>query len=261
MELSKLIDQLEIQLRKEREDNIKKVISKLQDCLGVDLYEAAKTDDAITTFNNMIFFLLDKFEDVLYYSLDSLDVESKIFQSEILVSFILSVTRNRDNVEFLKELLMKRGILKDYKNKQDDIVIFTILGIITFRKAEDVIDEETKLFVENNFDILSACHESTLFLLEKNPNYFAVTAFAHKNLNGRYLHSFILDGDYVLDLTGNLYMNKQDYYRLYGIEEIRKVNYEGFLEDSSKCEVFDESKTLFPILRNSLYFYFLERKF
>lgn len=259
MELSKSTNKLEVQLQKEREETTKKVIEKIQECLGVNLYEAAKSEDPIITFNNHCLFLLDKFEDVLYYSLETSNIDIKTFQREALVSFILGVTRNKSNVEFLKELFMKRGIIQDYKEENGTVIMSTVLGTITFKKASEVIDEKTEDFVKNNTDIMSACHESALFLLKRNPNYFAVTSFARKNLNGRYLHSFILDGDYVLDLTGNLYMNKDDYYRLYGIEEIRNVNYEGFLKDNEKCKDLDESGTMFPVLRNAMYFYYSEK--
>lgn len=259
MKLSEPTVKIENDFQKEREETVKKVIEKLQECLGVNLYEAAKTDNPITTFNNLSFFLLDKFKDVLYYSLEASNIETRIFEREALVSFILGVTRNRNNTEFLKELLMRRGIIGEYKEDQNNIIMSTILGPIRFKKAEEVINEETKTFVENNVDIMSACHESTLFLLEKNPSFFAVTSIARKNLGGKYFHSFILDGDYVLDLTGNLYMNKEDYYRLYGIEEIRNVNYEQFLKDSKECEHFDESRTMFPLFRNAMYWYLKEK--
>lgn len=254
MELSKLTDELEIQLQKEREENCKSVIDTLQKLLGVNLYEAAKTSHPIDTFNANCFFLLDKFEGILYQALETSGVPVSIFWKEALVSFVLAVTRNRGNVEFLKQLFIKRGIMKDYREENGSILISSVLGPIQFRKVE--LDEEVETFIKDNVDITSACHESALFLLKKNREYIAVTAFAYKNLNGRFLHSFVLDGDNVIDITANLYMKKEDYYRLYDIEEIRKVTYQEFLNDSERAEQFDESGTMFPILRNAMHFYF-----
>lgn len=256
MELSKLTDELEKKLQTEREENTKRVIDELQKMLGVNLYEAAKISNPIEVFNANCLFLLDKFEGILYQALEISGIPVSIFWRETLASFILTITRNRSNVEFLKELLIKRDIIKEYQDENGNICIFTRIGTIHFQKLENKLDEETKKFINDNMDIMSACHESALFLLEKNHDYVAVTALARKNLNGRYLHSFIIDGDYVIDLTTNLYMRKEDYYKLYGIEEIRKVTYQEYIKDSEECEMLDESGTMFPILRNAMYFYF-----
>lgn len=254
MELSKLTDKLELQLQREREENVKRLVDKLQELLGVSLYESAKTANPIEAFYNNCFFLLDKFEKSLYEALRISNIPVFIFWREALLSFVLGITRNKSNVEFLKQLFLKRGIIKDYQIENGNICISTVLGPIHFRKLR--LSEESVAFVENNVDIVSACHEATQFLLEKNHNYVAVTAFARKNLNGRYLHSFLLDRDYVIDLTANLYMKKEDYYRLYGIEEIRMATYQDYLRDSEESKKWDESGTMFPILRNAMYSYF-----
>jgi len=259
MELSKLTDELEAQLQKEREKNVRNVIDELQKLLGVNLYEAAKTSNPIEAFNVNCFFLLDKFKEILYQALEVSNISVSIFWREVLVSFILTVTRNRSNAEFLKELLIKRGIISNYQEENGEIRIVSKIGTIHFRKLDGQLDEATNNFISNNADIRSACHESTMFLLEQNPGYIAVTAFAHKNLDGKYLHSFILDGDYVIDLTSNLSMNKEDYYKLYGIEEIRKVTYQEYLKDGEESQLLDESGTMYSILRNAMYFYFSEK--
>ncbi len=54
-------------------------------------------------------------------------------------------------------------------------------------------------------------------------------------------------------------MNKEDYYKLYGIEEIRKVTYQEYLKDSEESQLLDESGTMYSILRNAMYFYFSEK--
>lgn len=259
MELSKLTDELEAQLQKEREENVRNVIDELQKLLGVNLYEAAKTSNSIEAFNVNCFFLLDKFKEILYQALEVSNIPVSIFWREVLVSFILTVTRNRSNAEFLKELLIKRGIISNYQEENGEICIVSKIGTIHFRKLDGQLDEATNNFISNNADIRSACHESAMFLLERNSAYIAVTAFAHKNLDGKYLHSFILDGDYVIDLTSNLSMNKEDYYKLYGIEEIRKVTYQEYLKDSEESQLLDESGTMYSILRNAMYFYFSEK--
>lgn len=132
----------------------------------------------------------------------------------------------------------------------------TVIGNFSFQLLEDRLDEKTKKFVESNEDIKSACHESAEFLLENNRDYIAITAIAHKNLGGKYFHSFVVAGDHVIDLTANLYMKTDDYYQLYGIEEFKKVTYDQFLKDCEECEMLDESKTMFPLFRNAMYSYF-----
>ncbi|MCI8545095.1 MAG: hypothetical protein HFH09_02560, partial [Bacilli bacterium] len=136
MELSKLTDELEAQLQKEREENVRNVIDELQKLLGVNLYEAAKTSNPIEVFNVNCFFLLDKFEEILYQALEISDIPVSILWRETLVSFILTVTRNRSNAEFLKELLIKRGIISNYQEENGEICIVSKIGTIHFRKLD-----------------------------------------------------------------------------------------------------------------------------
>lgn len=256
MHLSELTDKLETDFEKERNIILQNVIEVVQDALHVNLYEATKTNKPLDAFNSSVFLLLNKFKDALYYSLEASNIEIAIFQREVILSIILGITRNKSNTNFLINILIDKNIINSYYEEDKTIIMDTLLGLIKFRMADDIIiDDKVKSFIKDNIDITSSCHESTLFLLENNKDYLAVTSICRKNLNSRYFHSFILEGDYVIDLTSNLYMKKSDYYKLYGVEEIRVVNYIEFLKDSKKCAKYDESKTLFPLLRNAIYYY------
>ena len=125
--------------------------------------------------------------------------------------------------------------------------------IIVDDGSEDDTKNQVQKFIDENSDIKSSCHESTLFLLPRNPNYIAVTARSTNNLYEKYFHSFIIDGEYVIDLTSNLYMKKEEYYELYKVEELNVVKGNDVIKESEESKPFDSSNTLFPLLRNAIY--------
>ena len=67
------------------------------------------------------------------------------------------------------------------------------------------------------------------------------------------LVTFIIDGEYVIDLTSNLYMKKEEYYELYKVEELNVVKGNDVIKESEESKPFDSSNTLFPLLRNAIY--------
>ena len=101
--------------------------------------------------------------------------------------------------------------------------------------------------------IIDGCHEISFHLIEKNSDLRAVTSIGTRGLNAKYYHSFVLDGERVIDLTGNLVMPKNTYYLLNNVKELNNINYEEYLEEKDDSIQFDESNTIFPLLRNALY--------
>lgn len=75
-----------------------------------------------------------------------------------------------------------------------------------------------------------------------------------KGLNEKYYHSFVIDdNDYVIDFTGNLIMPKEQYYLLQDVKELNSVNYKEYIKEKDDIEKFDESGTLYELLRDGLY--------
>ena len=73
-------------------------------------------------------------------------------------------------------------------------------------------------------------------------------------LDKKYYHSFILDSNnYVIDLTGNLVMPKDQYYLLNDVIELNILDYSSYLNEKDDSINYDESNTLYELLRCALY--------
>ena len=80
-----------------------------------------------------------------------------------------------------------------------------------------------------------------------------------KGIDNSYYHSFILDDENnVIDFTANLIMPKEQYYLLQEVNELNCISYKEYLEEKDNSIKFDESKTLYNILRNAVYKQYLE---
>lgn len=136
-------------------------------------------------------------------------------------------------------------------------IITKDFGNIQFIKANEnfVNDKATLEFIIKLGDNLQdGCHEISFYIIQKYEIFKAVTAVCMKGLNNNYYHSFILDDvDNVIDFTANLIMPKNQYYLLQEVKELNCINYKEYMEEKGKSIEFDESKTLYDLLRNAIY--------
>ena len=127
----------------------------------------------------------------------------------------------------------------------------------SFIEDEDTLDYIKKL--GNN--IQDSCHEISFYLIKKYDIFKAVTSVCKNGIDNSYYHSFVLDDENnVIDITANLIMPKDQYYLLQEVEELNCVNYKSYIEEESTTIKFDESNTLFDLLRNALYKQFLNEE-
>ena len=128
---------------------------------------------------------------------------------------------------------------------------------IQFIKAEDNFanDKETLDFIKKlGKNIQDGCHEISFYLIQKYEMFKAVTSICKKGIDNSYYHSFILDDENnVIDFTANVIMPKDQYYVLQEVMELNCINYKEYLEEQDKSLEFDESKTLYNLLRNAVY--------
>lgn len=67
-------------------------------------------------------------------------------------------------------------------------------------------------------------------------------------------YSFVLDDvNNVIDFTANVIMPKKQYYLLQEVNELNCINYKEYMEEKDKSIEFDESNTLYNLLRNAVY--------
>ena len=182
----------------------------------------------------------------------------------MIYSLILGVTRNKSNTDLLYDILKSANIIEKMIVYEDDTyeIISKDFGKIQFMKAEDsfINDKETLDFIRNLEDkIQDGCHEISFYLIEKYEMFKAVTSICKKGIDNSYYHSFILDDENnVIDFTANLIMPKEQYYLLQEVNELNCINYKEYLEEKDNSIKFDESKTLYNLLRNAIYKQYLE---
>ena len=68
------------------------------------------------------------------------------------------------------------------------------------------------------------------------------------------------DENNVIDFTANVIMPKEEYYLLQEVNELNCINYKEYLAEKDNSIKFDESKTLYNLLRNAVYKQYLEEK-
>ena len=123
-----------------------------------------------------------------------------------------------------------------------------------------VNDKETMDFINKlGNNIQESCHEISFYLIEKYEIFTAVTSICKKGLDNSYYHSFVLDDlNNVIDFTANVIMPKEQYYLLQEVNELNCINYKEYIDEKDKSIEFDESKTLYNLLRNAVYKQYLE---
>lgn len=263
MRLSEYCDENENRWINVERKNADKLITYLNGKVDVNLYEVAKTDDNLEVYNKLKIWLLNYYKEDLAEGLKSIGIPYEDFQRRIIYSLALSVTRNSPNIDVLIHTFKKNNIIKDVVI--DDEGNYKILtdnfGDISFSKADKYFedDKETLDYINNyGANLKSGCHDISFYLMKKYKDYKAVTSICDTSLDKKYYHSFIVNGDEVIDGTSNMVMKKDDYYRLNNVKELSVLDYSEYLNKKDESVVYDESKTLFELLRIGVYNHYNE---
>lgn len=257
IQLSSYIAANEKKWRAAEHTNIQRLMSYLEGRIDVDLYDMAKTTDKIEAFRRLEGWMLNFYPAELLDGLDHIGFDYQEYQKKLICSLILAVTRGRANMSMLRDILKSRGIITGIldRGRSEYEIISESFGNIPFRKADGIIDRETQKYLEMlGEQVVDGCHEISLFMIKNNPGLKAVTSVCRKGLGCNYYHSFVLDTeDNVIDLTANLVMPKEQYYLLYQVNELNVADYEKCLAEEKTSLKYDESKTLYALLRNATY--------
>lgn len=259
MNLSEYCDNKETLWNKIERNKVKKLIEYINENIDENLYTFANTNDSMEVFNKLKLWLFNFYKEQLLNGLKYVGVDYEKFKKGLIYSLILGVTRNRDNNNLIYNILKSSNIIEDIKVYDDETyeIITNDFGNIQFMKAKAnfVYDKETLDFVNKLGDnIKDACHEVSFYLIQRYEMFKAVTSICKRGLDNNYYHSFVLDDENnVIDLTANLIMPKEQYYILQEVNELNCINYNEYLEEKDNSIKFDESKTLYPLLRNALY--------
>ena len=102
--------------------------------------------------------------------------------------------------------------------------------------------------------MVDGCHELAYFLISKYDKFKAITGVMERDLHFKFYHSVVADeNDYVIDIANGYVMKRDDYFMLNEMEIINEVSFEQVLSESEESKAYDESGTLYDLLRNALY--------
>lgn len=264
MKLSEYCDKNETLWYKIEQENVEKLIKYINNNIDDDLFKIADTNNSLEVFNKLKVWLFKFYNKQLLDGLNYIGADSERFKKDLIYSLILGVTRNKSNTDLLYDVLKSANIVEKMIVYDDGTyeIISKDFGKIQFMKAEDsfINDKETLDFIRELGDkIQDGCHEISFYLIEKYEMFKAVTSICKKGIDNSYYHSFILDDENnVIDFTANLIMPKEQYYLLQEVNELNHINYKEYLEEKDNSIKFDESKTLYNLLRNAIYKQYLE---
>ena len=259
MKLNEYLNANEYKWNNEEKEKVDKLIEYLNNVIDKDLYELAKTNENIEVFKKLRIWFLNFYKDNLISGLNSINISFQSFEKSIIYSLILSITRNSSNVSMLIELFKSTNIIKDlikYENGMYKLITVNY-GEILFETGDIYFknDKDTLNYIEEQGDkIKDGCHEVSFYLIKKYNSFESVTSICKMGLDKKYYHSFILDSNnYVIDLTGNLVMPKDQYYLLNDVIELNILDYSSYLNEKDDSINYDESNTLYELLRCALY--------
>lgn len=260
MNLSKYCEINEKSWNSIEKTNAQKLVKYLNENTDVDLYKVAKKRNELEVFKNLNVWLYNFYNKEFLEGLNYINFDHKKYEKNLIYSFILSVTRSRSNIDLLYDVLVSKGVIEKMLVYENSIyeILTKDFGNIQFKKASDeefFYDTQMQKYLSSlGNNIVDGCHEISFFLIKKYDRFKAVTSICNKGLNCNYYHSFIInENEDVIDLTANLVMPKAEYYLLQDVRELNVVSYGQYLLEKDSSINFDESKTLFDLLRNALY--------
>ena len=192
----------------------------------------------------------------MYECLNATGLNIEKYELTMIVSFINTIIRGRDYYDSVASKLKEIGIINSYSvDKDNNWFIYTKkYGKISFKKLSDCCEYSKYHNDLKEIDYSGLCHSISETLIGENSNYIAVTSICEKDLEKKYFHSFVVDeNDIVIDFTDNICMPKEDYYLLHNVEELSIVNGTDIKLLDQEASKFDESNTLYPLLRIACY--------
>lgn len=261
MKLSEYCDKNESQWHEETTTLARELVKYLNSVIDKDLYEVAKTNNDLEVYTLLRIWLLSFYKEKLITGLNDIGITYEEFQKVNIYSLILSITRKAPNVDLLIYVFKRNNIIIDLVEYEDGKYKLStnLFGDIYFERADKYFESEVETIDyirKNDNKIVNRCHEVALYLIKKYVNYKAVTSICTNLLNNKFYHSFVVNDDVVIDLTSNLVMRKDDYYMLNSVIELSVLDYQKYLEEKDEYIDFDESKTLYELLRIALYKHF-----
>ena len=250
--LSEYVDRNEATWRQANVDFLNKLLTLTGQKAGVDFFNGDHSQDVSVLYERIRGILLDNYQTQLYAALKELGGDPESFEREFIFGTMLSVIRKRSNADYLINLMKNRGILKGYSFIDGQYSFDTVrYGLVNFFTAESRYPQAENIFKAP--DLLNSCHKYAEQFMKIYQGVEIVTATLNKDINLRYYHSFAVDGENVVDVSNGIVMERSWYYYLSGVAEINRLTYKAFLETKDISLPYDESGSLFELLRMAAY--------
>lgn len=256
IKLSKYTDDLIEKYNSKYQDNCNIVINNLNKLIKDDLYKIGNSKDPVILYNNLKGYLLRFHKQELINSFKLVNYDYKHFKNFLITCFIITFFRDENIAHILYDTLKQNNIVTRFI-LVDDIKyeLITPTDTLTFYKIEEYFEDNLDILNKiNNMDsIYDNCHEICEYLLTTNKNYYSLTGIITNDLEEKIFHSVILDNDIIIDIPSGIIMKQSDYLKIHDFQIINKVNYQELINQDNICKQYDESKTLYPLLRCMIY--------
>ena len=144
-----------------------------------------------------------------------------------------------NNIIFLNDQGDRDKIVKKYlENLNEEIYDYDppydidtkkyTIDTIEYYKISDIVKDDicNELISINRY---GKCHKGAIMLLSLDDSNILS---GYVNSNGKlYFHSIVEIGDYIMDYTKNLFIKKEDYFRLTSFKLIQKITREDYFKD------------------------------
>ena len=258
IKLSKYADDLIEKFNNDYALNCNKVIEYLNKIIEKDLYNIGKSDNAVLVYNNLIGWLFKFFREELEESFKTIGYDYNMFKRYMIFCFIITFFRDEKRAHILYDSLKENNVVsrflfydeEKYELYTNDFGIISFYSINNYFNDNNVVLDKIK---EMGTSIIDGCHEISEFLIKNDSSLYALTGILTNPLGEKIFHSVVLKDKMIIDIPNGIIMSYEDYMKLNDFEIISKYNYEKLIDIDNKCKKYDESNTLYPLLRCMLY--------
>lgn len=265
IKLSKYADDLMNKYYKTYSLNCNRLIKLLNKNIKKDLYVVCKSTDAVEVYNNLMGWLFKFYPNKLKEAFETIDFNYENFKKYMIFCFIITFFRDEEKAHILYNSLKENEIVNRLLSYDDEkFELYTnSFGVITFYNINSFLASNAILlnkYRQMGINVIDGCHEISEFVLKNDESLCALTGILTNPLDEKIFHSVVLDDKMIIDIPNGIIMSKDDYFKLNNFEIISQYIYKKLKKEDSIYEKYDESKTLFPLLRCMLYKLYINEK-
>lgn len=254
--LSSYVDELEKEWHEEANQKLAPMMEALCRELERDLFSEMRVKTALELYGKVKFWLLATQTEMLYVNLERFGFDIARFEREMITSLILTITHERENLDLVLETMIRTGIVAEIEERDAEYLLDTKVGKFSFLKANEYFNyrNATVERLLKKEDLKGGCHEVAEELMRDDEKSKALVMICRKNLVEKYWHSVVLaNEEMVIDLTAKLVMQQAKFFELYDVREWLEIDKDKLKKEGAETMRYDESGTIWPLLRIASY--------